>query len=217
MVCGQAVKPGNKPIRLGDVLRVTGGAAVFLSPHVLHINDSPPPCAPCSRTEVPFFDRWAIRVPIHGLSAASTYTLGVLALATFIDLGRQENGVASIAASLESASMALGTAELLKAIIDRKRPVLYTVQAPTAGLVLENQRSFPSGHSAAAFALATSYWLRYRDLHPHVRRWEPWVAAAGAVTVGTLRVVSGKHFPSDVAAGALLGATSAVVIHAIKF
>jgi membrane-associated phospholipid phosphatase len=65
------------------------------------------------------------------------------------------------------------------------------------------QASFPSGHSAAAFALATS-------LADDIRR--PW-ATVGlygmATAVGWSRINDNRHWFSDVAAGALVGITSA--------
>jgi membrane-associated phospholipid phosphatase len=41
------------------------------------------------------------------------------------------------------------------------------------------------------------------------------VGVAG--TVALLRVVAGKHFPTDVLAGALLGVAGGAAVHAIKF
>ena len=62
----------------------------------------------------------------------------------------------------------------------------------------DNRRSFPSGHAAATFALATvssHYYGKKAGI--------PLYALAGAVALS--RVTSGKHYPSDVAAGATLG------------
>lgn len=61
--------------------------------------------------------------------------------------------------------------------------------------------SFPSDHATVAFACATAFWLG------HVRyRWG-WVLIAACIAFA--RVWSGVHYPSDVAAGALLGVGSA--------
>jgi membrane-associated phospholipid phosphatase len=60
--------------------------------------------------------------------------------------------------------------------------------------------SFPSGHAAAAFAVATVFAERYRD-----HRWVPWVAYGLAGVIGFSRVSSQAHFPSDVFLGAALG------------
>ena len=60
--------------------------------------------------------------------------------------------------------------------------------------------SFPSGHAAAAFSIATVFAHRYRQ-----HRWVPWVAYGMASTIGFSRLTTQAHFPSDVFLGAALG------------
>ena len=60
--------------------------------------------------------------------------------------------------------------------------------------------SFPSGHTAAAFSVATVYAERYRN-----HRWVPWVAYGLASVVGLSRLNAQAHFPSDIFFGAALG------------
>jgi membrane-associated phospholipid phosphatase len=60
--------------------------------------------------------------------------------------------------------------------------------------------SFPSGHTIAAFSVATIFAERYSK-----HRWVPWVAYATAATIGFSRVTLQAHFPSDVFLGAALG------------
>ena len=62
--------------------------------------------------------------------------------------------------------------------------------------------SFPSGHAAAAFAVATVFSHRYRQ-----HRWVPWVAYGAASLISFSRVTNQSHFPSDVFLGAVLGYT----------
>jgi membrane-associated phospholipid phosphatase len=62
--------------------------------------------------------------------------------------------------------------------------------------------SFPSGHATTAFALAAVLSLWYP-------RWTAaWLALAAIV--GCSRIALGSHFPSDVAAGAILGVAVAL-------
>ncbi|PZP48884.1 MAG: PA-phosphatase [Pseudopedobacter saltans] len=68
-----------------------------------------------------------------------------------------------------------------------------------------NSYSFPSGHSATAFATATFQYMEYKDENK-------WFALAGyplAVFTGVYRVINNKHYIGDVAAGAGIGILSA--------
>jgi membrane-associated phospholipid phosphatase len=60
--------------------------------------------------------------------------------------------------------------------------------------------SFPSGHTTAAFSVATVFAIRYRT-----HRWVPWVAYGVAGVIGFSRVTLQSHFPADVFLGAALG------------
>jgi membrane-associated phospholipid phosphatase len=44
-----------------------------------------------------------------------------------------------------------------------------------------------------------------------------WLAFGVATGVGVSRVAAGKHFPSDVFAGAVLGTASGLVVYQLKF
>jgi membrane-associated phospholipid phosphatase len=60
--------------------------------------------------------------------------------------------------------------------------------------------SFPSGHTTAAFSVATVFAIRYRK-----HRWVPWVAYGVAGVIGFSRITLQSHFPADVFLGAALG------------
>jgi membrane-associated phospholipid phosphatase len=63
-----------------------------------------------------------------------------------------------------------------------------------------NGGSFPSGHAASAFAVASVIAGRYR-----AHRWVPWVAYGTAAFLSLTRLPDQAHFPSDVFFGAALG------------
>ena len=65
-----------------------------------------------------------------------------------------------------------------------------------------NGGSFPSGHTASAFAVATVVSARYR-----AHRWVPWVAYGAATALSLTRLPDQAHFPSDIFIGAALGYT----------
>jgi hypothetical protein len=73
-----------------------------------------------------------------------------------------------------------------------------------AGSPLRGIGSFPSGHTIAAFSLATVFADRYPK-----PRWHAIAAYGAAAAIGFSRVSLQSHHPSDVFAGAFLGYTIA--------
>lgn len=87
-------------------------------------------------------------------------------------------------------------------VIDRHRPnVTHLDSAPPTS-------SFPSGHTAASVALYAG--LAVIAWHASNRRWLRALATGGAIVIPALvalsRLYRGMHYPSDVIAGAMLGA-----------
>ncbi|MFQ6045835.1 MAG: phosphatase PAP2 family protein [Gemmatimonadales bacterium] len=191
----------------------SAAGAVYFAPRLFHIGTGSGSCAPCDRSSIPGFDRWIVGAERPSWSAASTVGLLGLALGSWVDLAARDDGERSLLTSLEAAGWAVALAEAAKAAFQRERPVLYTADALQAAQQEGNRRSLPSGHTAAAFAVATSYWL----VAGEDRRTAKAVALGTAVGVGVLRVVARRHFPSDVVAGAALGVGTAIVVHEIRF
>jgi undecaprenyl-diphosphatase len=89
-------------------------------------------------------------------------------------------------------------AELGKVIVQRHRP-FETQIGPKS-----NAHSFPSGHTATAFACATV-------LAHFAPRWRvPFFVLATLIAVS--RVYNGMHYPTDVLAGAVLGVLIALLL-----
>ena len=97
--------------------------------------------------------------------------------------------------------LTIGETYVLKKAIGRERP--YVTHPDISNLAVESSLSMPSGHTSAAFYLATGLSLN----HPNWYVVVPSFLWAG--TVGYSRLYAGVHYPSDVAVGAVLGAATA--------
>ena len=93
---------------------------------------------------------------------------------------------------------------IVKRSVSRLRPYQVLESAKYREELLLKDYSFPSGHTAASFALAVVLSLYFPGAAP--------VFLALAALVGISRVYLGLHYPLDVLFGALLGAGFAVVI-----
>lgn len=91
---------------------------------------------------------------------------------------------------------------ILKPLLHRPRPWLV-VDGLKHMVLPGDMHSFPSGHTCAAFAAACT-WRKYLP-----RRWMGRIAVFAAVLMGLSRLYLGVHFPTDVLAGALIGAFAA--------
>jgi undecaprenyl-diphosphatase len=135
------------------------------------------------------------------VNASEALFIAMLAIVCLV--GRPLWRRAAVAAGL-SAALGLAVGKLISEIVDRARPFvadpngvhLFSRHAADAG--------FPSDHATASFAIATAIFLRNR-------RWGT-VALIAATVLSVGRVALGVHFPSDVLAGAALGAASALAL-----
>ena len=106
----------------------------------------------------------------------------------------------------------------LKGFAGRARP--YTVSSESAydfrfgrGFPHdEPYSSFPSGHSTGSFAFASSLTVEAARRWPSHKVLVGALAFSGAFLDGVSRVYRDTHWPSDVAAGALVGTISGIVV-----
>ncbi|WP_406390679.1 phosphatase PAP2 family protein [Streptomyces sp. NBC_00887] len=90
-----------------------------------------------------------------------------------------------------------------KQLVERRRPPKEWIPHDDVE-ERPDSSSFPSGHTAAAVAFTAAVALSW-----------PWAGAACAVptvAVALERVHSGAHYPSDVAAGAVIGLAAAALV-----
>jgi membrane-associated phospholipid phosphatase len=101
--------------------------------------------------------------------------------------------------------------ETVKALTDRDRPFLVVEGSRVIGW-REPGRSFPSGHTAQTFFLATLLYLNlFRDVL-HLGLGVAFALYLVAVLVGVTRVFVGAHYPRDVMGGAILGSIWGLVV-----
>jgi membrane-associated phospholipid phosphatase len=134
----------------------------------------------------------------QNLGNIGVYSLiGISALTGLIFPGEGRNGWDESWTVAEAFLCSYVTTSVLKSSVHRLRPGHGT-------------NSFPSGHSAMSFTAAT---LIERNLGPYAGIPAYLVAAFTAFE----RVESGRHFPSDIFAGAAIGTLSAGIIDALHW
>jgi len=150
----------------------------------------------------------ALDAAMRRLSSSANRSLIWFAIATGLSLtgatGRRAAARGLLAIGVTSAIVNLG----VKPLSTRRRPDRDEVGVPGQRHVsMPSSTSFPSGHSASAFAFATA-----------VSRDDPWLAIliqflAGGVAYS--RVHTGVHYPGDTVAGALIGAGAGQAVSSI--
>ncbi|HUN79407.1 MAG TPA: phosphatase PAP2 family protein [Solirubrobacteraceae bacterium] len=147
-----------------------------------------------ARARSPAIDR-----PLVALTRAASYSRLWLTIAAALAMfggrrGRRAAGRGVLAIAI-AATVANGPVKLL---VRRRRP---SRRWPPSLIAMPRSTSFPSGHSASAFAFAAGAGAEWPALAPAL------FPLAGAVAYS--RTHAGVHYPSDVAAGVAIGIGSA--------
>ena len=137
--------------------------------------------------------RIAWRLVTHAGGPAATLTVS---LAPFVISTPAREGAVRSTILLVGSHLVV---QLLKRAVDRPRPpaIKPSINAP-------DRYSFPSGHAAAALAIA----LGYAGVYPILAG--PLLLMA--VVVGTSRVVLGIHYPADVIVGQIITVATAALL-----
>jgi undecaprenyl-diphosphatase len=138
---------------------------------------------------------------IVALTRAANYSRLWLSIATLLALFGGERGRRAAARGIEAIAIAAAVANgPAKLLVRRRRP-----PARSNPLIrMPRSTSFPSGHSASAFAFAAAAGSEWPALVPFL--------APLAAGVGYSRVHTGVHYPSDVAAGVAIGIGAGLLV-----
>ncbi len=104
--------------------------------------------------------------------------------------------------ALLAAGLAWSIAQIIKALFPTVRPFITDGTTPMV-LLPATDGAFPSGHSAAAFALATSIFLHDKKVGIFYQ--------FAALIIGIARILGNVHYPIDILGGALLGVMVAFI------
>lgn len=160
--------------------------------------------------------RWSV-VSSNVSDAVLVTTVGA-SIITTVATARGPSAPVTVALMFgETVLVGNGVSQLMKTAIRRVRPYVYNDDPDIPfdkKLTKTARQSFPSGHAINAFASAVFLSTVFGRLHPSSPA-RPWIwggSLAAAGTVGLLRYQAGKHFPTDVLAGAAIGSVLGWVI-----
>lgn len=206
------------------------GAGFLGASHLVPEPTRPLPTAGLDPTRIQWsFDRSTVGPTDDSAERASDWTRdGALALPLVLSWLMPPDGDQSSASArtgvvfAETLLLTGGLTRLGKTVFGRARPFAYLPEnqrppeASTPVPSTETFYSFPSGHSAMAWASAslavTEHLLRRPSAHWTENLGVGFVGGALAGATSALRVEAGVHFPSDVVAGAGLGILTGVAV-----
>jgi membrane-associated phospholipid phosphatase len=167
---------------------------------------------PLDRGNIFAFDRISTRLwslPAHRASNVLFGLATAASLATAIVNQRGDQPMVPVAIILQSGFLSAGLTNTVKELVRRPRPYLYNPNVPASAYHPgEDAVSFWSGHTAnmAAVTFSAANMVQHSDASQGMKT-ATWVGAAVApAAMSYLRVRAGRHFPTDVLTGYLVGA-----------
>lgn len=215
-ICGQEKQNFPYELRTGRELVLSGvGLAGFITGGLLYLDRQGMTMAHLnglSTSGINRFDRSAVNYYSTAIAGMSDITVSTLATGSGIYLLADKR--------LRSRWLIMGTmygqtllytgalGMLSKSLIVRERPYVYNNLASVQTKLLPDAtRSFFSSHTAFAFASVSFLSRVLYDCYPAAKwRWLVWAGGlVSGLAVGYMRYRAGKHFPTDIMAGAAVG------------
>ena len=217
-----ALDPLTDGLLLGTGVLLTGSEIIL--DDMLELNRKKYDGSVYDKSDVNPFDRKLVQPysKIHDGAADFLLLASLVTPVILVSTDKEEwftNGVMYI----ETLLIANGLKELAKLAVNRKRPYMYSERDLPQDEIDNGDwaKSMPSGHTTFAFASAAFLTYTFCRYFPD----SPWRipvsigSYAIATGVAALRVSSGKHFLSDVLAGAAIGTVVGVMVpffHTLK-
>lgn len=216
----------NLPV---DVALTSAGLVAFVVPELLKGSLAPAACIVCGQdlngVDASFHDAltgWVLPRKTAD-TASNLWAFALLPLASvggaLVATGPHESDGAGLRAAvivLESTALSAAAVQSFKFFVARERPFArygHGDSSTTYSLTdRDSHLSFPSGHTALATSLGVSLAMTASLEDSRAAPWLWGAAAAMSVSTGALRMIAEEHYFTDVAAGALLGAASGVIV-----
>ena len=210
------------------------GTALAATGHFVFENDN---VTPYTITELDALDRNDViafdRVATYNRNAGAEKTSDALLLGSVVILPSlfllhrptRKNFGGLLVMTYEAFSINYGITTIVKSAVNRTRPYTYNHEdySNAERTDPESRFSYFSGHTSATAALSFLWAKVITDYHPHITKgyiigiWG--FAALIPATTGYLRIEAGKHYPTDVITGYVVGAVTGLLIpemHKIK-
>lgn len=167
---------------------------------------------PCDRFAAEF---WSARSSVASDVLLGAFILMPASLALSSDI---RNDITTLSVMYaEVVTLTFGLAQLTQGISGRIRPFVYNSD-PDVPMLEKRKKdarhAFFSGHTAMAFGSAVFTATMFDAYFPDSQwKYPVWgISIAGATLTGLLRVHAGKHFPTDILTGAVVGGLTGYLI-----
>jgi len=167
----------------------------------------------------PATDNWRPKVASYSDIGLSASVLLPLTLGLENTISKQFDELSLL--WIETLGITYLVTNLTKVLVKRKRPYVYNSNLvlreaiSTSDDVRRNARlSFFSGHTSITAAMSFLFAQTYNDFYPDDgTRYVIWSGAALLpAAIGIMRVLAGRHYPSDVIVGYIVGAAVGILV-----